>query len=207
MTVGDAVTQGVARVKTYGDVVAEYRCHREHKSLAPDGQPCAQASVGLLQRRPVEALQVVYVGKESNRLEEVQHGLIEDEDEVMNEYPDPSNDPFIRFVMPVLKDMPRGQLVTACALHPDSLKRIIAGRRPRVSVRERLSSIAIDHAREGLASREVDAPTNSLALLHSYIEVCGSRPRTCPVCGEPVRGARATYCGARCRMRANRRGA
>ena len=107
VTVGDAVTQGVARVKTYADVVAEYRCHREHKSLAPDGQPCSQATVGLLQRRPVEALQVVYVGKETNRLEEVQHGLIEDEDEVMNEYPDPSNDPFLRFVVPVLKDIPR----------------------------------------------------------------------------------------------------
>ena len=207
VTVGDAVTQGVARVKTYVDVVAEYRCHREHKSLAPDGRPCSQATVGLLQRRPVEALQVVYVGKESNRLEDVEHGWIKDEDEVMTEYVDPSNDPFVRLVVPVLKDMPRGQLTTLCELHPDSLKRIIAGRRPRASTRERLTSIAIAHAREALVTREVEAPTNSLALLHSYIEECGSRPRTCPVCGEPVQSARATYCGARCRVKANRRAA
>ena len=204
VTVGDAVAQGVARVKTYGDVVAEYRCHREHKSLAPDGQPCGQVTGGVLQRRPVEALEVAYVGKESNRLEEVQHGLIEDEDEIMNEYPDPSKDPFLKFVVPVLKDIPRDQLAALCELHPDSLKRIIAGRRPHAKMRERLSSIAIAHAREALASREIEAPKNGFALLRCYVAVCGQHQRTCPVCGEPVVSPRATYCGARCRVRANR---
>ena len=160
-----------------------------------------------LAARPVEALQVVYVGKESNRLEEVQHGLIEDEDEVMNEYPDPSNDPFVRFVVPVLKDMPRGQLTTLCELHPDSLKRIIAGRRPRADTRERLTSLAVTHVRQALASRDVQTPENSLALLRRYVDIYGRRERMCPVCGGPVRSTRATYCGARCRVKANRRAA
>jgi hypothetical protein len=205
VTVGDAVTQGVARVKTYGDVVDEYRCHREHKSLAPDGQPCSQATVGLLQRRPVEALEVAYVGKESNRLEDVEHGWIKDEDEVMTEYVDPSNDPFVRFVVPVLRDLQRDQLAALCELHPDSLKRVIAGRRPRASTRERLTAIAVTHARETLVSHEAETPDSSLALLRRYVEVYGPRDRTCPVCGEPVHSMRATYCGARCRVKANRR--
>ena len=106
VTVGDDVSEGVVRIKTYGDVVAEYRVHPEHKSLAPDGQPCLRTTIGLLQRRPVTAIRPVYVGKESNRLEEVQHGLIEDEDEVMTEYRDTANDPFVRFVVPVLRTMP-----------------------------------------------------------------------------------------------------
>ena len=206
VTVGDAVTQGVARVKTYGDVVDEYRCHREHKSLAPDGQPCSQATVGLLQRRPVEALEVAYVGKESNRLEDVEHGWIKDEDEVMNEYVDPSNDPFVRFVVPVLRDIQRDQLAALCELHPDSLKRVIAGRRPRASTRERLTAIAVNHARETLASHEAETPDSSLALLRRYVEVYGPRDSDLPgVRRACAQHARATYCGARCRVKANRR--
>jgi hypothetical protein len=205
VTVGDAVTQGVARVKTYADVVAEYRCHREHKSLAPDGQPCSQATVGLLQRRPVKALQTVYVGKETNRLEEVQHGLIEDEDEVMNEYPDPSSDPFVLFVAPVLRGMPRERLVALSEIHADSVKRILAGRVPRAKVRARLTAIAVEYAREILSSRGVALPNDSVAVLHRCLEVCRDGQRVCPVCGRPVASKRATYCGARCRVRANRR--
>ena len=71
VTTGDAMSEGVVRIKTYRDVVAEYRRHTEHKSLAPDGQPCSPTTVGLLRRRPVEAMRVVYTGKESNRLEDV----------------------------------------------------------------------------------------------------------------------------------------
>ena len=170
VTVGDAVTQGVARVKTYGDVVAEYRCHREHKSLAPDGQPCSQATVGVLQRRPVEVLQVVYVGKESNRLEEVQHGLIEDEDEVMNEYPDPSNDPFSRFVVPVLRTMALSPLVEESGLNLSTIKRIRAGKQwPHAKNRQSLREIAATHARAALRDASERAPSNDIAAMNRYL--------------------------------------
>jgi hypothetical protein len=69
---------GVIYVKTYRDVLKEYRAHAETKSLAPDGTLCVGASMGLLQRRPVTRLYGAYVGKESNRLEEVDAGLIHD---------------------------------------------------------------------------------------------------------------------------------
>ena len=151
-------------------MVAEYRCHREHKSLAPDGQPCAQATVGLLQRRPVEALQVVYVGKESNRLEEVQHGLIEDEDEVMNEYPDPSNDPFVRFVVPVLRTMALSPLVKESGLNLSTIKRIRAGKQwPHARNRRALTELAVRHARAILASNGRDVPIEDSAVLCSCV--------------------------------------
>lgn len=204
VTTGDAQGEGVVRIKTYGDVVLEYRTHREPKSLAPDGGPCTRTTSGLLKRRPVEAMRVRYVGKESNRLEDVQNGLIEDEDDVMEEYADPSNDPFRLSVVPVLKNMPRERLVTLSGLHQDSIKRILAGRMPRARTRDRLFSIAVGHAREALAEREIETLKNSLAVLHQYLEVCGHRHRTCPVCGEAVASERATYCSARCRVRASR---
>jgi hypothetical protein len=206
VTTGDAMSEGVVRIKTYRDVVTEYRRHAEHKSLAPDGQPCSPTSAGLLRRRPVEAMRVVYTGKESNRLEDVLHGLIADEDEVTNEYRDPNNDPFVLFVVPVLKSMRRERLVALSDMHADSVKRILAGRVPRAKVRERLTSIAAEHARKVLSSRGDEVPKSSVAVLHRCLEVSRGGQRTCPMCGEPVTSARATYCGARCRVRANRRG-
>src|SRR3989442_7183675 len=70
-TTGDQLVQ----VKSYRDVLREYRQHPESKSASPDGIPCARGTVGLLQRRPVRAVRLRYVGKESNKLEEVDRGL------------------------------------------------------------------------------------------------------------------------------------
>ena len=130
ITTDDDVAEGVACVKTYGEVVEDYRWRPEHKSLAPDGQPCGGESTGLLRRRPVEVVRPVYVGKEANSLEEVEHLLIEDEDEIMNRYEDAAHDPFVRYVVPVLRGMPREQVLRVARLHPDSVKRILAGRVP-----------------------------------------------------------------------------
>lgn len=78
-SVADARTP---RVQSYGDVIARYRTHSEAKNLGPDGMPCGRQTVRLLQRRPVTPGEVVYVGKETNRLEEVEAGAIHDWKEV-----------------------------------------------------------------------------------------------------------------------------
>jgi len=79
-------------VKTYADVIAEYRVHPESKSLRPDGHPCSQRSLGLLLRRPVIAKAVRYIGKESNKLDDREAGLIDDTGEVVTEYRYPRHD-------------------------------------------------------------------------------------------------------------------
>ncbi len=90
--------EGVARVQSYGEVIARYRVHPEAKSLGPDGLPCGKRTVGLLGRRPVALGELVHIGKESNRLEEVEQGLVHDWDEVQlvvrdpNGVPSPSSD-------------------------------------------------------------------------------------------------------------------
>jgi hypothetical protein len=106
----------VVRVKTYREVLAEYRTHPEAKSLGPDGAVCGRQTVGLLQRRLVARGTLTYVGKESNKLEEVEAGLIHDPEEVYTEYADPREDPWRTIVLPVLKQMPRRALMEATGL-------------------------------------------------------------------------------------------
>jgi hypothetical protein len=81
--------RGKVRLGTVGDVVAAYRLHPETKSGDPRGGFGRRGSVGVLPRLTVRAVGLpVHIGKESNRLEEVQDGLVSDPDEVYLEYRD-----------------------------------------------------------------------------------------------------------------------
>ena len=68
---------GLLTVKTYRNVLAEYAMHPEAKSNGPDGEPCSPQTVGMLSRRPFTARTIVHIGKEANRLEEAQAGLLQ----------------------------------------------------------------------------------------------------------------------------------
>jgi hypothetical protein len=80
--------RGKVRLKTYGDVVDDYRAHPETKSGNPLGGLGTRGSVGLLPRLRVVATEIRHAGKESNRLDEVEEGLVSDPDEVYIEYRD-----------------------------------------------------------------------------------------------------------------------
>ena len=56
-----------AAVKTYGDIIKEYRWHREAKSLGPNGDPCDKRTNGLLQRASITVGQFRFIGKETDR--------------------------------------------------------------------------------------------------------------------------------------------
>jgi hypothetical protein len=103
-------------VKTYRNVLEEYRAHAETKSLAPDGTLCVGATAGLLRRRPVTRESLAYVGRESNRLEEVEAGLIHDSDEVYTEYVDAQHDPEWETLVAKLKCIPRSWLMQETGL-------------------------------------------------------------------------------------------
>jgi hypothetical protein len=80
---------GKVRLSTLGDVVADYRLHPETKSGDPRGGLGRRGSIGLLPRLTVRAIGLpLHIGKESNRLEEVQDGLVTDPDEVYVTYRD-----------------------------------------------------------------------------------------------------------------------
>lgn len=81
--------RGKVRLTTYRDVVAAYRRHPETKSGDPARGLGHGASVGLLPRLRVRATGVpLHIGKESNRLDEVEDGVVTDPDEVYVEYRD-----------------------------------------------------------------------------------------------------------------------
>ncbi len=80
---------GKVRLKTYRDVVMDHRFHPESKSGDLAGGPGLRSSVGLLPRLQVDVEGVpVHIGKESNRLDEVEDGSIGGSDEVYVEYRD-----------------------------------------------------------------------------------------------------------------------
>jgi hypothetical protein len=89
-----------AAVKSYADVLREYRVHPEYKFNGPDGQHCRRNTRGLLQRRRVDlACPPRLIGKEANNIDEVKAGRYVQLDEIITEYHDPAKDHFHRDVM------------------------------------------------------------------------------------------------------------
>jgi hypothetical protein len=91
-TDGHYGVEGVARVKTYGDVLEEYEWHAESKCADATGTPSDRQTIGMLGRRHVGIRAIKYVGKESNHLEDVESGLMHAADSVYTEYPDARHD-------------------------------------------------------------------------------------------------------------------
>ena len=79
---------GKIRVKTYGDVVTDYRLHPDPKAAAADSGPVRRGTVGVVGRRPVRASVIRYIGKEAAMLEEEESGLLRLGDDVVAEYAD-----------------------------------------------------------------------------------------------------------------------
>lgn len=130
------------RVKSYADVLADYATHPEYKSLAPDGRPAGRAARGLLSRRPVEVGSVHYIGKESNRLEDVEAGLVHDEAEVVTEYHDPKREQWMLGLAALLTSMPKQRLAALAGVSPRQIQRWRNGQsRPKPAVRESLLNL------------------------------------------------------------------
>ena len=87
---------------TYSDLIDQYRFQPETKFLGPDGEVCGTKTRGVLNRRHIELIDVVHIGKETNELEMVQAGLVEGEEAVLLKY---KRDPW-EYVQPILSEMP-----------------------------------------------------------------------------------------------------
>jgi hypothetical protein len=142
-TEGGHGSRDCASVKTYDDVAREYEYHPESKCADADGDPSEKSTIGLLQRRHVHIDLIRYIGKESNRLEEVDAGLIHSEHGVYSEYTDPRRDEWAVKILPALKKIPIVDLVKDTGMSRSALFDVLAGRsRPHPRNRERLTQIA-----------------------------------------------------------------
>ncbi len=160
---------------------------------------------GLLKRRPVQARSITHIGKEANLLDEIQAGLIGDDEQVLTEYHDQQLDPFVCLVLPIVRDLPLAQLTRETGLDPATIKRIRSRTvQPSTTSRELLTRYAGTYAREQLAHL-LPAHKPDRDDLTACARYLAQRPeRACPVCGKPPAAPRATYCSRACRDRAYR---
>jgi len=135
-------SRGVARVKTYGEVLREYEFHLGAKSADAKGKPSGKQTFGLLQRRHVRVERIIYIGRESNQLEEIEAGVIHSPESVYTEYPDPSRDEWQTRILPILKKIPIAALMRVSGRSRSMLTRTVAGTsRPRRKNQDQLKSI------------------------------------------------------------------
>jgi|HubBroStandDraft_6_1064221.scaffolds.fasta_scaffold08670_5 hypothetical protein len=138
-------TRQIARVKSYGDVLEEYEFHEEAKCSDASGAPCDKQTVGLLQRRHVRIEGPPrFIGKESNKLEEVEEGSVSDAGDVYTEYPDARRDEWTTKILPRLRAMPLPELIERSGLSRRALQKVRSGRSPNPKNRAKLERIALE---------------------------------------------------------------
>jgi hypothetical protein len=180
-TPGDAV-----QVKSYRDVILEYRVHPEPKSLDAEGKPCDRASHGLLSRRPVQLGSLVYVGKESNALEQVGQGLVHSRKEVQPVYQPPQTTPWDLIYRPAVCLIALERLVAVTGLVDREIRYYWNGeRRPPPEVERVLRTETVRWARQAL--RDLDLCSDHRAIAERVL--CAGVPMSMPrrKTGQPTR--------------------
>lgn len=143
-TQGYCGSKRTARLKTYGDVVAEYEFHPEAKCADAAGNPCERRTTGLLQRRHIKIDMIKCIGKESNSLENVEEGLVHSDQNIYTDYADPRRSEWITKIQPALKKVKLKVLVGLCGgkLKRREIIELRAGRsEPHRKNRDLLASI------------------------------------------------------------------
>jgi hypothetical protein len=139
-------------VSTYRSVVASYLRHPEDKFVDASGNPCTGDTRGLLHRQHVRIVGFNHIGKESNKLEERDYGLVTEVAEVLTDYGS-GRDDFQHYVVPLLKErFSQRELVAMLAdrgvagTH-SNLSRVLRGStKPRPPLLEALKDIAVERA-------------------------------------------------------------
>jgi hypothetical protein len=166
----------LAIVKSYGQVLREYRLHPEHKFSGPDGEACGRLTRGVLRRRPVRVLDVRYIGKEANRLDDVQAGLVGQLGEVLNEYDDPNDSWVHRLVLPVLAGYSGRQLATLLGTDRRTIDRIRAGQMPRPGLRDALLHLAVQQATDDVCANGTLPRDEARRMTPATILTCWGTP-------------------------------
>lgn len=167
-TSDDLGRSGAVLLQTYGDVFARYARHPEAKSLDGTGRPARGR--GLLARRPVREGSRSYVGKESNRIEEVAMGIWQRLDDVMTEY-GRAHDPWSTWIAPVLQQIPLRILAAESELDRRTLQRLRNGQsRPHRRNEATLTRLAGAWARAKLESQCLSAPRSDVLACRAFIE-------------------------------------
>lgn len=133
---------------TYSDLIEQYRYQPETKFLGPDGEVCGTKTRGVLNRRQIEIIDVVHIGKETNELEMVQAGLVEGEEAVLLKY----ERDLWEYVQPILSEMPARMVQEETGYSRRMVYALKRGdRRPSEVRMADVLRFAVAHARECLS--------------------------------------------------------
>jgi hypothetical protein len=207
-----ALASGAVRLQTLADVLARYRLHPEHKSLAPSGRWADEETRGLVQRRPVSSAPVLtdLSGKEGNKIIERLTGEVEDAGEYRTDY-GARADRWKTLALPVLRRMRdevgTGTFSQRIGVHRRTLERVLGGSAtPHASTRARYLSAAGEWCSRALAEAGWIAGPSSIGVLWCYQQHLAFEPvRRCTMCGRRLDHPLALYCSQACRKRAYRR--
>jgi hypothetical protein len=121
--------------------------HPEAKSLGPDGEVGVRSTAGLLSRRAVNIATIRHIGKEANRLEDVDAGVVGELGDVVTEYLDPRKDVIRTIVLPVLlEEFSEREIARRIGVDHKTIAGIERGSRPRSSNAEKLLRLALERA-------------------------------------------------------------
>jgi hypothetical protein len=171
--------------------------------LGPDGAACRAFTRGLLSPRPVRVGVVRYVGRESNQIEEVEAGEIEDLDEVLTVYGD---DAWESLVVPVLRDMTATLAAARARMRRASISKLLREKDPafpRVPTRAILLATAAEWAAEQLQAWGVGSNSEfergGTTALATYLAERSRHKRRCavPGCDKPARRHPSVTCSER----------
>lgn len=169
--------EGRVRIRTLGDVIAQFRMRPEHKSLAHDGAPTTGETRGLLQHRPVESAPVLtdFIGKEANLLDERQTGLTENPDEYRSNYGN-RGDRWNRLVLPILRSLGAEEVMRRSGRKKSAVYDVLAGNtRSTGAPATRYRDIAVEEARRRLSASGASRPPprHPYGALYSAIRASG----------------------------------
>src|SRR5437870_4484518 len=109
---------------------------------------------------------IAHIGKESNRLEDVQVGLVEDLAEVLGEYNDFYTGVFVPLVLPVPRQLGVRETARRTRHSVVAVSAALSGRsRPRQPQLAGYLTTASDHARAWLTERSIPMPADQTRFL------------------------------------------
>jgi hypothetical protein len=177
-----ALARGDVAIKTIGDVLGQYTRRPEHKSIAPDGAPAGDETVGRLERRPVHSapVETELIGKEGNKLEERLTCEVLDQAEYQTSY-GRRVDPWTELILPILREIGARALAEQTGFKIRSIYDVLnRGARPHPRRRAVYEDKAIAHAHSQLEARDEEPPTTGAAILSRYLETSALRTSSGP---------------------------
>ncbi len=110
------------------DVLAEFRTHPEAKSADRFGRRTGRHTVGLLQQRRMQETFITHVGKEANRLEEAEGGLLHEADAARTEYLHPTRNEWTKSILPQLAQLPIAYLAAETGMSERAVGSVLQGK-------------------------------------------------------------------------------